>query len=70
MFAPAKTPPEIVAKVEGWFNRISSAPESREPLVALGVEPLPGTSVGTKALLAESLKSWEQITKLTKIEPQ
>ena len=50
-FAPARTPPEIVAKLETWFNKIASAPENREPLVALGVEPLPGSSEGTKKLL-------------------
>ena len=70
VFAPAKTPPEIVAKIEGWFNRISSARENREPLIAQGVEPLPGSSENTKALMALSMKSWEKITRLTKIEPQ
>lgn len=69
-FAPAATPSAVVAKLEGWFNRIATAPENRDPLVALGVEPLPGSSERTKAMLAESMKSWEQITRLTKIEAQ
>ena len=41
-FVPAKTPPEVIAKLEGWFNKISSAPENREPLIAMGMEPRPG----------------------------
>ena len=69
-FAPARTPPEIVAKLEGWFNTIAAAPDNREPLVALGVEPLPGSSEKTKAMLVDAMQSWERITKLTKIEPQ
>ena len=70
VFAPAKTPPEIIARLEGWFNRIGSDPANREPLVALGVEPLPGSSENTKAMLVEALATWERITKLTRIDPQ
>ena len=33
-------------------------------------DPLPGSSERTKAMLVESMKSWERITKLTRIEPQ
>ena len=70
VFAPAKTPPEVIGRLEGWFNTISSAPENRAPLVALGVEPLPGTSAGTVTLMAESMRSWENITRLARIDPQ
>ena len=70
VFAPAKTPDDIVAKVSGWMNKVSSAPEASEFLVKQGAEPLPGNAVKTAAMLAESLKDWARIVSIAKIDPQ
>lgn len=70
VFAPAKTPADILAKLEGWLNKVSSAPEAKEFLVKQGAEPLPGTQAKTREMLAASLKEWERIVKVAKIDPQ
>lgn len=70
MFAPAKTPPDIIAKLEGWLNKVSSAPETKEFLEKQGAEPLPGNQAKTREMLDQSLKEWARIVALVKIDPQ
>ena len=70
LFAPAKTPADILAKLEGWLNKVSSAPEAREFLAKQGVEPLPGNQPRTREMLAELLKEWARIVSIAKIEAQ
>lgn len=70
LFAPAKTPADILAKLEGWLTTVVRAPEAREFLVKQGVEPLPGNQAKTREMLAESLKEWARIVTLAKIDPQ
>ncbi|RZL91301.1 MAG: tripartite tricarboxylate transporter substrate binding protein [Variovorax sp.] len=42
-YAPAGTPPEIVARLNTEINRILATPAVKERIAALGGEPLPGT---------------------------
>jgi|LNFM01.1.fsa_nt_gb tripartite-type tricarboxylate transporter receptor subunit TctC len=70
LFAPVKTPPEILAKLDGWLNTVARQPEAREFLVKQGIEPLPGTAAKTREMLAASLKEWARIVELAKITPQ
>jgi tripartite-type tricarboxylate transporter receptor subunit TctC len=41
LLAPAKTPPEIVAKLNGEIGRIIEQPDVGQRLAALGAEPMP-----------------------------
>lgn len=43
MFAPARTPPEIVARLSREVIKALEAPDLRERLTAMGVDPWPGT---------------------------
>jgi tripartite-type tricarboxylate transporter receptor subunit TctC len=52
MFAPAKTPPEIVARLSREIVKAIELPEVSKQLTAIGVDPWPGT--------AEELASWEK----------
>ncbi len=70
LFAPVKTPPEILAKLDGWLNTVARQPEAREFLVKQGIEPLPGTAAKTREMLAASLKEWARIVELAKITLQ
>ncbi len=70
LFAPVKTPPDILAKLDGWLNTVARLPEAREFLVKQGIEPLPGTAAKTREMLAASLKEWARIVELAKITPQ
>jgi tripartite-type tricarboxylate transporter receptor subunit TctC len=70
VFAPVKTPDEVVAKVGEWLNKVARAPETKEFLVKQGAEPLPGDGPTTVKMLAESLKEWARIVAVAKIDPQ
>ncbi|HWL04129.1 MAG TPA: tripartite tricarboxylate transporter substrate binding protein [Xanthobacteraceae bacterium] len=69
-YAPAGTPPEIVAQLEEWFNKAVLLPSTKEFLVTQGADPLPGTSEQMKVKLQEAVDSWRQVTTLAKIQPQ
>jgi tripartite-type tricarboxylate transporter receptor subunit TctC len=43
VFAPARTPPEIVARLSREIIKALESPDLRERLAAMGVEPWPGT---------------------------
>jgi tripartite-type tricarboxylate transporter receptor subunit TctC len=43
VFAPARTPPDIVARLSREIIRALESPDLRERLAAMGVEPWPGT---------------------------
>jgi len=55
VFVPAKTPPEIVAKLYTAGNKVLSAPEMQASLKKLGVEPMPMTSTEMDALLVKEI---------------
>lgn len=70
LMAPAKTPKDIIARLEGWLNKVSSAPEAREFLLKQGAEPLPGNQTRTREMMAASLKEWARIVAIANISPQ
>jgi tripartite-type tricarboxylate transporter receptor subunit TctC len=41
VFMPAKTPPDVVAKMNGELRKAMEAPAVKEKLATLGVEPMP-----------------------------
>jgi tripartite-type tricarboxylate transporter receptor subunit TctC len=55
VFVPAKTLPEIVAKLYTAGNKVLSAPEMQASLKKLGVEPMPMTSTEMDALLVKEI---------------
>ncbi len=70
VYAPAKTPPEIVAKLADWANKATNAPETAEFMLKQGLEPFPGTPESTAKHLAATIDEWARIVKIVKIEPQ
>ena len=70
MWAPRGTSPEIIAKLEKWINQITAMPETREFFITQGADPLPGSPEATEKKLQESMKTWERVVSLAKIEPQ
>ncbi len=70
LFAPAKTPADILGKLEGWLTKVAVAPEAKEFLIKQGAEPLPGNPAKAREMLAESLKEWARIVDIAKISPQ
>ena len=68
-YVPAKTPPEVIAKLGGWLNAVVALPETKEALARQGAEPLAGSAEVARSMLAASIVEWERIVKIARIEP-
>jgi tripartite-type tricarboxylate transporter receptor subunit TctC len=70
VFFPKNTPPEIVAKVGGWMNKISVTPEAAKFLANVGSFPLTEDGKTAAARLQADIALWAPIVKAARIEPQ
>jgi tripartite-type tricarboxylate transporter receptor subunit TctC len=61
--APAKTPPEIISKLNGAFRESLKSPETRTRLANLGAEIKIGTPAEFGEYLAEELAKWNRVVK-------
>ena len=68
MFAPARTPADLVAKINGDLVRVLNMPDTREKLVSLGAEPMPGTSDTMRNFLREDRDRWAKVIKENNIK--
>jgi tripartite-type tricarboxylate transporter receptor subunit TctC len=67
-FAPAKTPPAIVARLQQETARVVRQPDVAEGLTKLGVDPVGGTSDELKQRLARDLAKWKAVAKAANIK--
>lgn len=70
VWGPRGLPPEVVGKVGKWVNQITAMPETVQFLTTQGADPLPGTADGTRQRLLDTMKVWERVVSLARIEPQ
>ncbi|MES2482499.1 MAG: tripartite tricarboxylate transporter substrate binding protein [Pseudomonadota bacterium] len=63
MFAPAGTPPDVVAKINTWVNRALQSPEVRERLTGLGAIPEGGTPMVMGDLLGKEIPRWGKLVR-------
>ena len=70
VYFPKGTPPEIVAKVGGWINKISATEDAARFLATVGSFPLVEDGKAAEARLKADIALWEPIVKAAKIEPQ
>ncbi len=61
--APAATPKEIIARVNGALNKVTAIPEVRESLVSRGAEVIQGTPEQYLAFVKAESDKWGPITK-------
>ncbi len=57
-FAPARTPPEVVAKIERDIRSVLQLPEVRTKLQSLGMEIRSGTAQEMRQVLAADIAKW------------
>src|SRR3954468_18322230 len=62
-FAPAKTPPAIVARLQKETARVVRLPEVAEALAKLGVDPVGGSSEELAQRLARDMAKWTTVAK-------
>ena len=65
---PAGTPPAVVAKLHAAFAAALEAPEMRERLTAMGVEPVGGSSEEFRNYLLGERKKWASVISTAKIK--
>jgi tripartite-type tricarboxylate transporter receptor subunit TctC len=61
--APARTPPEIVARLSTTMAQVLKLPDVRDKLVELGFEPIGGTPAEFATLLASETAKWGHVIK-------
>jgi tripartite-type tricarboxylate transporter receptor subunit TctC len=70
MLAPAKTPREVVAKVNAEINRALQSPETAERLAKLGSEPMPMTPEQFDAFIGKEYEVLGKIMRDAGAQPQ
>ena len=70
VFAPAKTPPAILRKVQESIHKALQVPRVRDHFVNNGYEPQGHTPAEWAKLCQADLKRYAEITRSAKIEPQ
>jgi len=60
---PAKTPPEIIAKINEVFGKTLNDPAMRQTLIGRGAEPIPGTPAEFAAFVKAEYDKWGPIAK-------
>ncbi|HTN28344.1 MAG TPA: tripartite tricarboxylate transporter substrate binding protein, partial [Burkholderiales bacterium] len=68
MFAPAKTPAPIVARMQKEIARVVQLPEIRQKLVEQGGDPVGGTSEELERVVKSELKKWTEVIQAAKIK--
>jgi tripartite-type tricarboxylate transporter receptor subunit TctC len=69
-FAPAKTPPAAVAKLNAAFVKVLENKEIKERLLAQGAEAAPSTQAELDRVVREELVKWDLVIKTAKIRPE
>ena len=58
---PAKTPAQVVNRLNAWLQQALDDPETRAALEKLGLEPMKNTSAQADQMVQTELKRWEDI---------
>jgi tripartite-type tricarboxylate transporter receptor subunit TctC len=63
LFAPAKTPPAIVARLQREIARVVQLPDIKERFAALGVDPVGGSTEELARQVARDVEKWTAVAK-------
>jgi tripartite-type tricarboxylate transporter receptor subunit TctC len=67
LFAPAKTPRAIVAKLNADVNRVLQQPDTRQRLANIGMEPMGGSEEAFAKYFQAEIEKWAKVIKAAKI---
>ena len=70
LFAPARTPAAILARLEGETRKALSSPDVRERIVKLGLNPIGSTSKEFKPFVENAVKRMAEAARIAGIEPE
>jgi tripartite-type tricarboxylate transporter receptor subunit TctC len=69
-YAPAGTPPDVIAKLEGWLNAAVRSEETRTFLATVATDPMPGSTAKLGTLMNDELAKWKRLMDIAKLEAQ
>ncbi len=64
ILAPAGTPPEVLERLNGAFNRSLNDPIIRDKLISRGFEPQPETTVNWQRFIAQENLRWGELIRV------
>jgi tripartite-type tricarboxylate transporter receptor subunit TctC len=70
MFAPSKTPSEIVETLSREVRTAMQKPQVRERMMQLGVEPAANTPAEFRKFVASELRAYAEMVRLAGIQPE
>jgi len=68
LFAPAGTPPEVIAKLNAALNYALEAPTSKKRLIDMGTQPIPGTPEDLDRFYRSEVERWRKLLAEGKLE--
>jgi tripartite-type tricarboxylate transporter receptor subunit TctC len=66
-FAPAKTPPAIVSRLQKEIARVVQTPEVKERFAAMGLDPVGGSSEDLARQVSLDIEKWSAVAKAANI---
>ena len=70
MFAPARTPPEILDKLAAEVRKAMQKPEVLKRFTQLGVEPAAGTPEEFRKFVMAELKAYGEMARVAGVKPE
>ena len=67
-FAPAKTPPAIVARLQKEVARVVQTPEVKERFAGMGLDPVGGSSEALAKQVASDIQKWTAVARAANIK--
>jgi tripartite-type tricarboxylate transporter receptor subunit TctC len=67
LFAPAKTPPEIIARLNAEVNKVLTATDVRENLASQGAVVVGGSSADFRQYVGQEVTHWGKLLKTLKV---
>jgi tripartite-type tricarboxylate transporter receptor subunit TctC len=68
ILAPAGTPPEVIARLNAEMAKALAAPDLRQRLANIGVDPAPGTPAELQRLIRDETLLWTKVIKAAGIK--
>ena len=70
VFAPAKTPPAIIAKLSADIAAVLNDPDTLQKIRAAGVEPMRGNAQDLARLLNTEIARAGEVVKAARLQPE
>jgi tripartite-type tricarboxylate transporter receptor subunit TctC len=70
LFAPAKTPTEVIAKLNAALREVVALPDVKQKLLDLGIEARAGSPEELKARLSDDIAKWTKVIEQAGIPKQ